>query len=53
MRSIVLTVIGLLAVIVVVGCSKSAGPKDEPAEAEWTLVTLHIEGFQKSESGAT
>ena len=53
MRSSILTTAGLLLMFFVVGCSTSTAPKDEPTDAEWTLVTLHIDGFTKTKSGAT
>ena len=59
MRSSILTAAGLLVVVSMVGCGKSTVPKVEQAavvaatEAEWTLVTLHIDGFKKSKSGGT
>ena len=53
MKSSILTTAGLLLMFFMVGCGKLPAPKDEQAEAEWTLVTLHVGGFQKSKSGAT
>ena len=53
MRSSILASVCLLLIFSVVGCGKSAAPKDEQTEAEWTLVTLRIDNFQKSKSGAT
>ena len=53
MRSSILTSAGLLLMLTVVGCSNSTAPKVEQTEAEWTLVTLHVDGFKKSKSGGT
>ena len=53
MRSSIISSAILLLMFFVVGCDKSTVPKDEPTEAEWTLVTLHIDKFKKSKSGAT
>ena len=57
----------LLVATILVGCgqdrsspqpvaeksSSTEAPAENQPETEWTLVTLHIDGFMKSESGAT
>ena len=56
-RSLLLTA-GLLLVVAYIGCNKSPEPRPEAthvaqASPTWTSVTLRIDGFKKSKSGAT
>lgn len=49
----------LLVAFSLAGCNKATDPKVEHSEkaktpeADWKLVTLHIDGFKKSKSGGT
>ncbi len=59
MRLSTFTTAALLVAFSLFGCNQSTAPKIEQAEkvqakeANWKLVTLHIDGFKKSKSGGT
>ena len=59
MQSYILKTTALLAAFNLIGCGTSTAPKARQAEqakvseAQWTSVTIHIQGFKKSKSGAT
>ena len=67
LKNTVIVSCSLLVATILVGCgqdrssphsvaeksSSTEAPSKNQTGAEWTLVTLHIDGFKKSKSGAT